>query len=1013
MFSLFHTLSLRYLWRHQIRAGLVVMSIALGVAAWVATKALYGTVTHALHEAAVPLRGDADLSVTNSAARFVDASLGPALELKVAGIDRVEPLILENITARFPPAPAASGADRKKPRRSDAILIGLQIPQEEEARRDRLEQRDIELLEIEDDVVLLRLAAASQVADAIQPAILRPFTRLLGPTPVLVGEQLDRDFLKGKKRFVIEAGGQSLPVIVVGRVRATGAFASLGGQAVITAWQPAARLLGKPGMVHRLDIKLAPQADADEVLREARLLVGSQGKVQTTEDQDKRLRHVLKAFEIGYWLGGIGALVVGLFLVYNAMSVSVTERRHDIGILRSVGATRTQVRALFLAEAQVLGVVGALIGIPLGMLIAHVMLGPIQELVSGIFLTPLQRNALELSPGALLTAGLGGVLTADAAALIPASRAASEEPADAVRRAPPAAGVAYRLLQIGGSLTLGLLGVFLIAVKPYLTAELVVQTCLVLTAAGLGLAVGGYWLFPSGPADDSDGPSWRRVVSLVYGALFVVVGLAGLVMRGGLAAEKGSYAAVVLILLAALLLTPLLAAVLTRLLQRATRRILPIESRLAVDNLVRSPGRTGLVIAALAAGVSLTVLTAGLIRSNQVAFSEWIDSSVKYDLYLRSADIASTSGQMRALSPKMAEELLDSKLLPPGTRLVGQAYRYPEWDAGNRRSSAGAGDADSTLIFMTLIDAREHYLANKARSGAGADAALNLWRRLADEPGAVIISENFALLHGVKVGETIQLEGSKDARGNKEPIRLRVIGTIVDYNWIRGSIWVDRPSNRDTLSADEVNAWEVYFPPDYQDHAPPSLDGAEKSPFNEKDGRKWTGSASDWRDHLVKSPLGAKHRLLGLTRSEVRDSYLRAVRSIYGLAYTQELVVGVVVVLGVVAALLISVLGRQRELGLLRAVGATRMQVLHTVLAEAVLIGAVGTVLGILVGLPLEWYWVRVILFEEAGFLFPVLIPWLEVGVIVAVSILSATLAGLAPALHAVRLNIAEAIAYE
>src|SRR5436190_6340353 len=194
MFSLYRTLSLRYLWRHQIRAALVAWSIALGVAAWVATKALYGTVTHALHEAAVPLRGDADLSVTNFAARFVNAALASELEEKVAGIERVDPLILENVTARFPADPAATGADKKKTRRSEAILIGLQIPQEQEQRRERFERRDIELLEMEDEEVLLRLAIRSQLADAVMPSILHPFTRLYGPTPVLVGEQLDRDF---------------------------------------------------------------------------------------------------------------------------------------------------------------------------------------------------------------------------------------------------------------------------------------------------------------------------------------------------------------------------------------------------------------------------------------------------------------------------------------------------------------------------------------------------------------------------------------------------------------------------------------------------------------------------------------------------------------------------------------------------------------------------------------------------------------------------------------------------
>src|SRR5262245_50588964 len=105
MLSLFRTLSLRYLWRHQLRAALVVMSIALGVAAWVATRALYGTVTHALHQVATPLRGDADLYVTNNAARFVDASLQYQLKRDVPGIERIEPLILENVSARLLPAP--------------------------------------------------------------------------------------------------------------------------------------------------------------------------------------------------------------------------------------------------------------------------------------------------------------------------------------------------------------------------------------------------------------------------------------------------------------------------------------------------------------------------------------------------------------------------------------------------------------------------------------------------------------------------------------------------------------------------------------------------------------------------------------------------------------------------------------------------------------------------------------------------------------------------------------------
>jgi len=134
---------------------------------------------------------------------------------------------------------------------------------------------------------------------------------------------------------------------------------------------------------------------------------------------------------------------------------------------------------------------------------------------------------------------------------------------------------------------------------------------------------------------------------------------------------------------------------------------------------------------------------------------------------------------------------------------------------------------------------------------------------------------------------------------------------------------------------------------------------------------------------------------------------------IFVIAYLQQIIVAVVATLGVVMALLISVLQRRRELGLLRAVGATQPQVLKSVLAEAALMGLLGTALGLLMGLPMEWYLLRVVVEEETGFVFDLLIPWKEALGIGLVSVLTATLAGLVPALHAVRLRIPDAIAYE
>jgi putative ABC transport system permease protein len=87
--------------------------------------------------------------------------------------------------------------------------------------------------------------------------------------------------------------------------------------------------------------------------------------------------------------------------------------------------------------------------------------------------------------------------------------------------------------------------------------------------------------------------------------------------------------------------------------------------------------------------------------------------------------------------------------------------------------------------------------------------------------------------------------------------------------------------------------------------------------------------------------------------------------------------------------------------------------VIRSVLAEACLMGIIGTVIGLLVGIPLQWYVLNVVILEESGYLFPVYIPWTGGLVIAAAAMITTTLAGLGPAIYAVRQRIPEAIAYE
>ena len=79
---------------------------------------------------------------------------------------------------------------------------------------------------------------------------------------------------------------------------------------------------------------------------------------------------MLAAFRWNLRILSYVALVVGAFLIYNTISVSVVRRRPEIGIVRALGASRGTVLGAFLGEAVFFGVAGALLALPLGRLMA-------------------------------------------------------------------------------------------------------------------------------------------------------------------------------------------------------------------------------------------------------------------------------------------------------------------------------------------------------------------------------------------------------------------------------------------------------------------------------------------------------------------------------------------------------------------------------------------------------------------------------------------------------------------
>ena len=888
MIALYRLLSLRYLWHRWDRAALIVASIALGVATLVSSRVLNQCLQSAADQSLTPARVG-DLLIGNGEFGVARAVADDLRAAAVPGVAAYRPLVVERVT--LPGQGGRVGVLLGVEMTPDSLDAGAANPLGVRVTRTLTDSPSAALLMLSRRAVIVSKSVHDGWAAArrspTDPLTLKYGSQRLDCLPAGYFELADGSPLATLGDAVV--GMELATAARLARPGPTaGTMAAAGGVAADALWEAAV-----PLRVNRIDVVLRPGADRDAVQAAVRDVVRGRAEVRTPEAHGQSTQEIVGGIQIAFTLCSAAAMVVGLFLVYNALAVTVAERRHDIGILRSIGATRPQVVVLFAVMAFALGLLGAALGVPAGALLARFLIGQFREELGALFLNP------DLSPGVpslatVLYAALAGVGTAVSAAVIPAVQAATQDPADAVRRVPGAAGgwwaVAHR------------------------------AACVALIAGGVGMVLA----------------------------------------RHDLPHRVGAFGGMMAALVGLLLAAPVLVGILVRIVHPVLRRVLPIEARLAADNLLRSPGRTGVVIGALGAGVAVIFQTAGVARSNEVPVVQWLDEVIRADRFLFAGSLTEATSSQSPLDPQL---LAAARRIPGVEGAVGLWYVRPEYNG--------------TLVFLVAIDAADYAEGNARRTAGNPDGLAKL--RTLNRPAAVLVSDNFARLHGKKPGDTLTLPGPRG------PVELTILDTLRDYSWSRGTVFIDRAVYATLFQDPLVDIAHVYL-------ADPAADSAAS---------------------LALGELAAGRGLTVQDRGTVRVFLADLIDRVYVLAFVQQIVVGIVASLGVVTALLISVLQRKRELGLLLAVGATPAQVVRSVLAEALLMGVFGTVLGIAIGLPMEWYVLRVVLLEESGFLFEMLVPWRQGLAIAAGAVTVAALAGLLPAYRAVRANITDAIAHE
>ncbi len=662
------------------------------------------------------------------------------------------------------------------------------------------------------------------------------------------------------------------------------------GDFVVMDIATAQRDLGRAGRVDRVLVQLPRSGSLEQWENKLRSALPTGVELHREGSQTDENRRMLAAFRWNLRILSYVALVVGSFLIYNTISVSVVRRRAEIGIVRALGATRVAVMTAFLGEAVCFGIAGGVLGLFLGRLMATGAVKLLGATVDALYVSS-RPAPIELTPAMI---GLGlfiGIAVSLASAAAPAREASLVSPVEAMARGEREyAARVHQLRDLWIALVFALLAV----------------------AASRMPAVAGKPFF--------------------------------------------GYAAALLFIAASAFAIPAMISGLAAISSNLLRRVAGVEAMLASRSLSSSLRRSAVLVGALSTAIAMMVSVGIMVGSFRQTVQTWIDDQLKADLFLRPAGDPA-SDRHPTIDPALADAI---------ARLPGVAGmdRFRGYEISYQGMPATLGSADTEGVHQF---GRAEFISGHPSRQVYAEMR---------QGDYVVISEPFANKHHVATGDTITLPLGKSN------VPFRVLDVFYDYGSEKGYIVVDRSILLKYLPDEAPSNLAVYV-----------ADGANLD--------------------TVKAEVEkvvAHRNILIFTNRQLRKEALLIFDRTFAITYALEFVAVIVAVLGIAGALLTLVIDRQRELALLRFLGAAQSQIRKLILFEAGLLGLLANLAGLVLGVVLSLLLVFVI--NKQSFGWTIQFHWPVAVVLGAITVVYAAtvLAGFYPARIATRLNPIEVI---
>ncbi len=826
--------------KNWIRTSVTIGGIALGVSVFLAITLANETALSKFRETVDTISGKANMEIRSQSGKYIPAAYLKELEwLEALGV-RMAPMIQETVVF---------GKEGEEP----AQLVGIDI--------------------LADPDFFAGGVGTNESYD------------LFAPGAALVGWKLaENHHLTKGSTIELFVNDRTSTFKVSGVLEKNGLGGAFSGNVVATDIENAQAALNSEGKVSEIEL-IVPEESFARVKEELSHSLPPSVLIDRPEARGNTVEKMTRSFQYNLTALAFIALIVGMFLIYNTITISVVRRRSEIGTLRALGLSRKQVSGLFLSEAAVFGLVGSALGVVAGLGFADGALAAIAGTMEHFYFQH-PFGSTEVEPWSLVRAFAVGFVITVLAAIAPVWESTTVQPAEAVRRS------SYESKVLGSAGKLALIGV-----------------AFLIMAAAAAQAPPVY-----------DFPFFGYV-----SALFTILGMA--------------------------FSTPLLVRVVFSALgkSRLLKRVFGMETLLAARSLYGASGRTSLAVASLMIGISMMISLAIMISSFRSTVVAWVDQTLKADLWIQSASRARGSRQSR-----LDESVLKLVSSTPGV-LAADGFVEQRMMYKGEPSIIAGGDFDILKKYGSL----------RVTTGETPDQVFAKMR-----PNSCFISEAFAIRKGVKIGDSIEIPGDKGL------IPLTVSAIYYDYSSDLGHVVIDRSLYKQFFNDHSLTSIAVYLKPDAD------LESSRKAVLNAVSG----------------------HSLIAMRSTrELRTEAMRVFDRTFAVTYALHTIAVAVALLSVMNALLALSFESRRDFGILRYLGAQRIQLQKIVFGQSFLLGCMGNVTGLAVGAILSLLLVNVINRQSFGWTVQLQVPWEFICQSTLLVLAAALVAGYIPARQAAK----------